>query len=141
MDKSGDRKYFTIIPNYIINHSTVFEQTIYLYMKRVAGEEGSCWESPNNIAGKLGVDPKTVRKYQKKLVERGWIEIVGTHRKTKPTIEYKIVDLWELNTKYYAEKMRGREKGKDAFSQRGGNETPNKGERATLVRGPLGSKK
>ncbi|MBI3335673.1 MAG: helix-turn-helix domain-containing protein, partial [Candidatus Portnoybacteria bacterium] len=90
-DASNDRKYFTIIPNFIINHSTVFEQTIYLYMKRVAGEEGSCWESPKNIAKKLGIAPGTVRKYQKELVRRGWIEVVGTHRKTKPTIEYRIV--------------------------------------------------
>ena len=71
IDKSGDRKYFTIVPNYIVNHSTIYEQAIYLYMKRVAGEEGSCWESPKNIAKKLGIAPGTVRKYQKELVKRG----------------------------------------------------------------------
>jgi len=107
IDKSGDRKYFTIIPNYIVNHSTVYEQAIYLYMKRVAGEKGTCWESPINIAKKLGADPKTIRRYQKRLVERGWIEEVGTMGKTKPTIEYKVIDLWELNTRYYAEKDKG----------------------------------
>lgn len=140
IDKSGDRKYFTIIPNFIVNHSTVFEQAIYLYMKRVAGEEGSCWESPINIAKKLGVDPKTVRKYQKKLVERGWIEVVGTHRKTKPTLEYRIVDLWALNTKHYAEKMREKERGNNTFSQRNGNESRMKEEFAPLVKVPDGNK-
>lgn len=140
IDKSGDRKYFTIVPNYIVNHSTVYEQAIYLYMKRVAGEEGTCWESPNNIADKLGVDPKTIRKYQKKLVERGWIEIVGTHRKTKPTIEYRIIDLWELNTKYYAEKLKEKERGNSTFSQRIGNESPMKEESTPLVKVPDGNK-
>ncbi len=140
IDKSGDRKYFTIIPNYIVNHSTVYEQAIYLYMKRVAGETGSCWESPINIAKKLGVDPKTVRKYQKKLVERGWIEIIGTHRKTKPTIEYRIVDLWELNTRHYAEKTREKEKGNNTFSQRSGNESRMKEESAPLVKVSDGNK-
>lgn len=106
-DKSGDRKYFTIIPNYIVNHSTVYEQAIYLYMKRVAGEQGTCWESPINIARKLGADPKTIRRYQKRLVDRGWIEEVGTMGKTKPTIEYKVIDLWELNSRYYAGKDKG----------------------------------
>ncbi len=116
IDKSGDRKYFTIIPNYIVNHSTVYEQAIYLYMKRVAGEHGTCWESPNNIAQKLGADPKTIRRYQKRLVERGWIEEVGIMGKTKPTIEYKVIDLWELNTKYYV----GKDKGNSILSLRKG---------------------
>jgi hypothetical protein len=116
IDKSGDRKYFTIIPNYIVNHSTVYEQAIYLYMKRVAGETGTCWESPINIAKKLDIAPGTVRKYQKTLVQRGWIEKVGVAGKTKPTIEYKIVDLWQLNAKYYAKK----EKSPDDFSHRKG---------------------
>lgn len=124
IDKSGDRKYFTIIPNYIVNHSTVYEQAIYLYMKRVAGEIGTCWESPINIAKKLGVDPKTIRKYQKKLVERGWIEQVGKIGKTKPTLEYRIIDLWQLNAKYYAQK----EKGNNTLSQRKRNESSYKEE-------------
>lgn len=114
IDKSGDRKYFTIIPNYIVNHSTVYEQAIYLYMKRVAGETGTCWESPISIAKKLDISATTVRKYQKALVQRGWIEKVGVAGKTKPTIEYKIVDLWQLNAKYYAQK----EKSSDGFSHR-----------------------
>jgi hypothetical protein len=140
IDKSNDRKYFTIIPNYIVNHSTIYEQAIYLYMKRVSGEEGSCWESPANIAKKLCVDPKTIRKYQKKLVGRGWIEIVGTHRKTKPTIEYKIIDLWELNARYYAEKVREKEKGNSTFSQGNGNDSPMKEESTPLVKVPDGNK-
>ena len=140
IDRSGDRKYFTIVPNYIVNHSTVYEQAIYLYMKRVAGEEGSCWESPINIAGKLGVDPKTIRKYQKKLVERGWIEVIGTHRKTKPTIEYKIIDLWGLNARYYAKKLGEKERGNNTFSQGNGNESRMKEESAPLVKVSDGNK-
>jgi len=136
IDKSGDRKYFTIIPNYIVNHSTVYEQAIYLYMKRVAGEEGTCWESPINIAKKLGVDPKTVRKYQKRLVERGWIEEVGKAGKTKPTIEYKIIDLWELNARHYAQK----ERGNNTLSQRTRNESPNKEDLTPFERVPNGNK-
>ena len=135
-DKSGDRKYFTIVPNYIVNHSTVYEQAIYLYMKRVAGETGTCWESPKNIAKKLGIAPGTVRRYQKALVKRGWIEIAGTHRKTKPTIEYRIVDLWELNTKHYAEKMKEKEKSQNDFSQRKDARCFNKSQLVTLEKAP-----
>lgn len=136
IDRSGDRRYFTIIPNYIVNHSTVYEQAIYLYMKRVAGETGTCWESPKNIAKKLGIAPGTVRRYQKALVKRGWIEIAGTHRKTKPTIEYRIVDLWELNTKHYTEKMKEKEKSQNDFSQRKDAKCFNKSQLVTLEKAP-----
>ncbi|MDD2807984.1 MAG: hypothetical protein PHW95_05730, partial [Patescibacteria group bacterium] len=67
----------------------------------------TCWESPENIAKKLGIDPKTVRKYQKALVNRNWIKQVGTSGKTKPTIEYQIIDLWPFNMNYYDQKEKG----------------------------------
>ena len=104
LDESSDRKYFTIIPNYIVNHSTVYEQAVYLYMKRVAGETGTCWTSALEIGKKLGIARRTVKTNQNKLVKRGWIEIVGKRGKTKPTDEYRIVDLWKLNVDFYNEK-------------------------------------
>mgnify|MGYP001589019126 CR=1 FL=1 len=105
LDESGDRKYFTIIPNYIVNHSTPYEQAIYLYMKRVAGETGTCWMSAQSIGKKLGISRSTVSIYRDKLVKRGWIQIIGI-KKTgitqQKTPEYRIVDLWELNANFYA---------------------------------------
>lgn len=107
-DESGDRKYFTIIPNYIVNHSTPYEQAIYLFMKRKAGESGTCWSSAQEIGKHLGVSRNTVAKYRNKLVKRGWIVPVGKRGKTKPTDEYKIVDLWSLNTDFYSKKESSR---------------------------------
>ena len=104
IDESGDRKYFTIIPNYIVNHSTIYEQAIYLYMKRVAGENGTCWSSAQEIGEQLGCARNTVSKYRNKLVKRGWIKCIGKKGRTRPTDEYKIVDLWELNVNFYAKK-------------------------------------
>lgn len=101
IDESGDHKYFTIIPNYIVNHSTVYEQAIYLYMKRVAGESGTCWTSAQEIAKHLNCSRNTIAKYRDKLLQRGWVEVIGKKGKTKPTCEYRIVDLWKLNTDYY----------------------------------------
>jgi DNA-binding transcriptional regulator YhcF (GntR family) len=108
-DESGDRKYFTIIPNYIVNHSTPYEQAIYLFMKRIAGEGGTCWSSAAEIGKKLGCSRNTVAKYQNKLIERGWIEVVGKHPTgvtNQETIEYKIVDLWALNNRYFQDKYK-----------------------------------
>lgn len=87
LDKSGDRKYFTIIPNYIVNHSTVYEQAIYLQMKRIAGEEGTCWMSAMGLAKRLGCSRNTVAKYQKKLVlsEDGYRSLANV----KPVLQIK----------------------------------------------------
>ena len=107
INDSGDHRYFTMVPNYIVNHSTVYEQAIYLYMKRIAGETSTCWTSNQEIGKKLQCSRNTVAKYRNKLIKRGWIEIVGNKKvgQTSQTVpEYKIIDLWELNNKFYAEK-------------------------------------
>jgi hypothetical protein len=110
-DKSGDKKYFAMIPYYIVNHSSHYEQSLYLVMKRLASEEGTCWASAATLGkmmsspeSKEKVSPNTVRKYREKLIKRGWIKKVGQKGKTKPTDEFEIVDLWELNMKFYAQK-------------------------------------
>ena len=44
-DESGDTNYFTIIPNYIANHSTANDEALYFQMKKHAGEKGECFAS------------------------------------------------------------------------------------------------
>lgn|SRR3990167_10146354 len=102
-DESNDRKYFSIIPHYVVNHSTVYEQSLYLVMKRVAGENGSCWASPKEISNRMGVSANTVRKNIKKLLDRKWIRLAGQKqigRTGQYVNEYKITDLWKENIKY-----------------------------------------
>jgi|SRR3989344_5881871 len=114
-DKSGDKKFFTIVPNLVIDNTlSVYELSLYLFMKRVCGESGGCWMTPGNIAKRLNISPGSVRKFQKALLKRGWIRKIGTVGKTKPTIEYTIVDLWQLNARHYAKK----EKSPDDLSRR-----------------------
>lgn len=104
IDDSGDHRYFTMVPNYIVNHSTAYEQAIYLYMKRKAGESGTCWTSAREMGKDLGMARNTIVINREKLAKRGWIEVVGMKGKTRPTYEYRIVDLWGLNTKFYSKK-------------------------------------
>jgi len=115
------KKYFTIVPNYVIEHSSAYELAVYTYIKRVAGENGTCWESANNIGKKLNADHKTVRKYLKILLKKNLIEKVGIRGKTRPSAEYRIVKIWELNSAHYQEK----DKGNYTLSQRKGNESSN----------------
>jgi hypothetical protein len=103
-DNSGDKKYFAIIPYYIVDHSSAYEQSLYLVMKRIASEEGTCWASAITIGKIMKISPNTVRKYQGELLKKGWVRIVGRKGKTKPTNEFEIVDLWKLNMDYYSKK-------------------------------------
>ncbi len=102
IDKSGDKKYFTQIPNMIVNHSTAYEQSLYLIMKRIAGEGGSCYASINFLADKMGIDKKTVSKIISKLLKREWIsEIEKTKVRGGLVRTFVIIDLWPRNIKEY----------------------------------------
>lgn len=102
VDESGDKKYFTVIPNLVINHSSHWERDLYLIMKRIAGEKGTCYASIYTLAKRAGISAPTISRTIKKLLKRGWIEFIGTRPgKTRPVREYRIVDIWKENIQSY----------------------------------------
>lgn len=102
VEETPDRQYFTIIPNYIVNHSDHWEQSVYLIMKRMSGETGSCFFSQGNIANKLGISRPKVNQTIQKLIKRGWIQNTGNKiGMTKSVNQYEVVDLWKLNVDFY----------------------------------------
>jgi len=102
IDESGDKKYFTQIPNMIVNHSSAYEQSLYLIMKRIAGETGSCYASLNWLSKKMSADKKTVAKTIAKLLKRKWIKEIE-NKKVRGGIvrQFVVVDLWKANIKEY----------------------------------------
>jgi DNA-binding MarR family transcriptional regulator len=101
-DESGDRKYFTQIPNMIVNHSTAYEQSLYLIMKRLAGEKGTCFASLNALARKMGVSKNTAKETISKLLKRKWIkEIEKKKLRGGQVRQFVIVDIWPRNIKEY----------------------------------------
>lgn len=101
-DQSGDRKYFTQIPNMIVNHSTAYEQSLYLIMKRLAGEKGSCYASINWLSKKMGVAKRTVSQTIEKLLRRRWIKEIESKIVSGGEVrQFTIVDLWKLNLNNY----------------------------------------
>ena len=105
-DGSGDKDFFTIIPNYILNHSTIWDREVYTQMKRIAGENGKCYMSIPNLAKKCGMGKERLKKSIKYLIEHNWIKYLGKI----PTITkggeqlvntYKIENIWRLNTDFY----------------------------------------
>ena len=109
IDESGDRKYFVIIPNCVVNGSGVYERAMYLEMKRFAGETGTCFASIRAMAKRMEVSVNTVRRTIKLLLKRGWIKKAGTKPTGgNPVNCYTIVDIWDINTKKYKEKKKAK---------------------------------
>jgi len=103
---SGDKKYFTIIPNYILNHSTLWDREVYIQMKRITGENGTCWTSQKTLSNQCGISINRLKKSIKYLVEHSWIKEIGkkkvnTQGGIQEVMEYRIADLWKLNIEYY----------------------------------------
>lgn len=105
-DESGDKDYFTIIPNYILNHSTSNDQSLYLQMKRFAGEKGVCFASERTFRKKMKIGVKALKKSIKYLLEHGWIKEKGIKKIITKGGEqeikiYSIVNIWKLNNGFY----------------------------------------
>jgi len=101
-DKSNDRRYFTIIPNYITDNSTSNDQSLYLQMKRHAGEAGICFVTQETLMAKMAIGKNSLHKSLNFLLEHRWIEYAGlTQGKTRPVKTYKVNDIWKINQDYY----------------------------------------
>jgi hypothetical protein len=100
-DKSKDRSYFTIIPNLIedFSHITPYEFRLYVHLKRVAGDEGRCWQSTKTLATACGMSVGSVVKARKGLYGLGLIDISVSENKHggNDYFEVEIVDVWEKN--------------------------------------------
>lgn len=105
-DESGDRRYFTIIPNYILNNSSANSLALYIQLKRLAGEKGETFCSRQYLMDKLKLTRPTVVKELNALVAKGWIaengeRVVKTKGGVQKVKSYRIVDLWQANNEYY----------------------------------------
>ena len=105
-DESGDKKYFTLVPNYVLNHSSAIDQSLYLQMKKFAGENGKCTASKNTLMKKMDVGEKLFNKSLKYLIDHKWVtyagdeavQTAGGYQKIKT---YKINDIWKHNIEFY----------------------------------------
>ena len=101
-DESQERKYFSIVPNYIINHSTLEERGFYLTLKRIAGEYSTVRYSARDLAKMCRISDDTVYRLLQSLIRRGWIKEAGKiPTGHKPRQTYAIVNLWKKNIDFY----------------------------------------
>ncbi len=107
-DGSGDKDFFTIVPNYILNHSTAADQALYLQLKRLAGDgkRNYCYPSIRYLKKQLGIGEIVIKKSLKYLTDHKWIDSLGKRRVMTGggmqwVSAYKINNIWPLNTEYY----------------------------------------
>ena len=101
-DNSGDKEFFTIIPNYIANHSTANAQSLYFQMKKYAGESGKCFATEQTLMKKMKVGKKAFDKALNYLLKKKWVTFIGlTQGKTRPIKTYKINNIWKMNNNHY----------------------------------------
>ncbi len=128
-DNSQDKKYFTIIPNYIANHSTANDQALYFQMKRLAGDNEICFASEKYLKDKLGIGSKALKKSLEYLLKREWIEFAGyrdveTAGGNQQIKTYIVKDIWKMNIEHFDKGVSEREplsksKGVSESNQRG----------------------
>ncbi len=107
-DGSDDKAYFTITPNIVIDSDiSAYAKLLYIYLKRVAGETGKCWQSTRTISKNLNISMGTISNSKKELVSAGFIKItkvVCNRGKSADVISVR--DIWEENiNKYHNRKM------------------------------------
>lgn len=105
-DKSGDKKYFTMLPNIVLNHSTAIDQALYCQLKKHAGENGVCFVSERTLLKKLGIGTVNLKKSFAYLLKRGWIKCIGekevfTNGGVQRVKCYTVVDIWDMNNHHY----------------------------------------
>ena len=107
-NNSEDKKYFTIVPNIVLNHSTAIDQALYLQMKRIAGDKGEiCYASERYFMDKLKITRLPLKRSLKYLLDRKWIEFAGIRLANTPGGEqkvktYLVKDIWKLNMESYS---------------------------------------
>ena len=104
-DETNDRKHFTIIPNYVLNHADAVDKALYLDIKRAAGENGFCFMTEETMCRRNKIGKEKLHKSIKYLLKHEWIEFVGmTPSKTRPIKTYKVLDIWKRNADFFSNK-------------------------------------
>lgn len=101
-DETGDRKYFTQIPNIVIAQGKPAEIGFYAAIKRYAGETGFCFLSINKLAKEMGSDWRTVDKMLERLCKYGWLKRADKMKVNGGAVQtFKMVDIWHENIKFF----------------------------------------
>lgn len=108
-EEKNERLYFTMIPNIVTEMGlSVYAQSLYLRLKRRAGESGECFESTRNLAIGCKMSTAKVTEAKRELEQAGLIRIEtakGEHG-GRPYHIITITNIWEKNLAHYSQVCR-----------------------------------
>ena len=102
-----ERRYFIMVPN-MVDDMDISAQAfrLYCHIRRVAGEDGRCWESTRTLAGRCNLSRHSVMGGIKTLESAGLITVhrFGRSASGAPCRFrqiLRVVDIWEENMSRY----------------------------------------
>lgn len=97
--RDSSRSNFFMIPNTLDEMNlTVYGFRLYCHYKRVAGENGTCWQSVKTMAEKCNMSMGSVTNARNELVEKNLITVKEVHNPNgKAFLEVTISDIWYKN--------------------------------------------
>lgn len=102
-ERAPDRKYFTVVPNLVDEIGvSVYGYRLYAHLKRVAGEDGSCWQSTRTLAAGCKMSAGQIVKAKIELVKEHLITIEA-RKNEHGGRDYHIIrieDIWSRNVEY-----------------------------------------
>jgi len=103
-DEGDIRKYYTQIPNMIIDMDLSLSAfKLYIYLKKVAGERGSCFQSTETLIKRCRLSENTIIKAKRELEGIGLITI-SKRKHPKNGYFYHIItieNIWKENVDLY----------------------------------------
>lgn len=105
-EETGEKKYFTQLPNYILDNLKGSDFIVYCHLKRLAGEHGVAFPSITTLVTRTKLDRNTVKRCLNYLTLNRFITNAGkfdtlTAGGYQKITSYKIVDIWKLNVDFY----------------------------------------
>ena len=106
IDESGDKKYFTQIPNIVDELGlSPLEECLYFFYKRHSYKGGGAVEiGVRDLMNRFGCGAKAIRKAKGKLVELGLIDVESFPKADSRPDRVTVLDIWERNFEFFKSK-------------------------------------
>ena len=89
--ENAEPRFYARIPNMIIDDLPYDQLALYVHYKRIASDNGGCWQSVATTAQALSMSTKRVRRLRDKLADRGLIAITQRTKGTDTECQSKII--------------------------------------------------
>lgn len=107
VNEEGRRENFTMVPNIIDDLDlSPYAVRLYLHLKRVAGDTGSCYQSGKTISEKCKMSTGMITKAKRELMAAGLISVALMSNGKNIYHDITILDVWKRNSLSHSERDR-----------------------------------